>query len=190
MSDITSSEGEHTPKKKSSVARFFVEILVILAVVLGLSFLLRTFVFMAYEIPSGSMETTIMTNDMVFSEKVTYYTRSPERGDIVTFEDPETAGRTLIKRVIATAGETVTLENGKVCVDGTPLDSYTNGLPSYALKSNVTYPYTVPDGYVWVMGDNRTNSQDSRYFGAIPVSSITGKAVVIYWPLNRIGLLS
>ncbi len=178
------------PKKTRKIFNLFVEIVVILAIVFGLSFLLRTFVFGAYAIPSASMETTIMTGDMVFSEKVSYYVRAPQSGDIVTFTDPETPSRTLIKRVIATEGQTITLKDGKVLVDGVALDEeYTNGKPSYELASTITFPYTVPQGYVWVMGDNRTNSQDSRYFGAIPVSSITGRAAIIYWPLNHLGLL-
>ncbi len=178
------------PKKSRTIINFIVEIVVILAIVFGLSFLLRTFVFGSYAIPSASMETTIMTGDMIFSEKVSYYTRDPQAGDIVTFIDPETPSRTLIKRIIATEGQTITLKNGKVHVDGVALDEeYTHGKPSYELASTITFPYTVPAGYVWVMGDNRTNSQDSRYFGAVPISSITGRAAVIYWPLNRVGLL-
>ena len=192
MTDETpSTSGDHSTKKSGGFLRFIIELVVILAVVFGLSCLLRTFVFSGYEIPSGSMETTIMTGDMVFSEKVTYYTRSVEAGDIVTFIDPNDSSRTLIKRVVAVGGQTVELKNGYVYVDGEKKDeSYTNDLPSYPLTSSITYPYTVPQDYVWVMGDNRTNSQDSRYFGAIPVSNITGKAAVIYWPLNRIQFLS
>jgi signal peptidase I len=100
----------------------------------------------------------------------------------------------LIKRIIATGGQTVDLIDGKVYVDGVALNEpYTDGLPSYPLSNapgiTITYPYTVPEGEVWVMGDNRTNSQDSRYFGSVPVDSITGKAVFRYWPLTSIGTL-
>lgn len=155
---------------------------------------LRTFVFQAYEIPSGSMESTIDTGDLVFSEKVSYYLSGPKRGDIVTFADPEIPSRTLIKRVIAAEGQTVNLVDGEVYVDGVKLDEpYTQGKPSYPLHNSsgtdITYPYTVPSGEVWVMGDNRTNSQDSRFFGSVPVDSITGKAVFTYWPIDHISLL-
>ena len=166
------------------------------AVVALITLGLRTFVFVPYEIPSGSMEETIMTGDMVFSEKVTYYFRGPQRGDIVTFDDPEVAGRTLIKRVIAVGGQTVDLQGGKVVVDGVTLDEpYTNGKESWplsrtALDADVTFPYVVPSGEIWVMGDNRTASQDSRYFGSIPVSSVTGRGAMIYWPFNDVKLLS
>ena len=157
---------------------------------------LRVFVFVPYEIPSGSMEDTIMTGDMVFSEKISYYKRKPAYGDIVTFADPEVAGRTLIKRVIATGGQTVDFVDGQVCVDGVLLDEpYTKGKPSVpfdktAVDVNITYPYTVPDDCVWVMGDNRTASQDSRYFGAVPIRSITGRASLVYWPVSDVGFLS
>lgn len=187
--------GQHAQSRGSGAARSFLSFIVMIAIVVLGVVALRMFVFVPYEIPSGSMEDTIMTGDMVFSEKVTYYTRSAQQGDIVTFDDPEVAGRTLIKRVIALGGQTVDLVDGKVVVDGVTLNEpYTSGKESCPLSrtaSDVTiaYPYTVPEGYVWVMGDNRTSSQDSRYFGAIPVSSISGRAVLVYWPFNHFGLL-
>ena len=164
------------------------------AFVFGLSWALRTFVFQPYEIPSGSMENTIMTGDMVFSEKISYYLRDPEPGDIVTFQDPEIPGRVLIKRCIAVGGQTVDLVDGRVVVDGVALDEpYTRGLPSEPLKTalgvEVSYPYTVPEGHLWFMGDNRTNSNDSRYFGAVDEDTLTGRAALVYWPFNNFGLL-
>lgn len=187
--------GQHAEKSSSSGLRFFLSILLMVATVAIITVCLRVFVFVPYEIPSGSMEDTIMPGDMVFSEKISYYMRSPERGDIVTFADPEVAGRTLIKRVIATEGQTVDLVDGKVVVSGIQLDEpYTKGKESLPLSrtaadADISYPYTVPAGHVWVMGDNRTASQDSRYFGSVPVSSITGRAAMIYWPISSVGLL-
>jgi len=108
----------------------------------------------------------------------------------VTFDNPDGSGSTLIKRVIATGGQTVDLVGGVVYVDGEPLDEpYTLGKASdplpYSLSgSEISYPYTVPEGSVWVMGDNRTNSLDSRYFGTIRVDDITSKAVFIFWPFS------
>lgn len=163
-----------------------------LALMIVLFFGLRLFIFQPYGIPSGSMEETIMPGDMVFSEKVSYYFRDIEPGDVVTFDDPEKNNRTLIKRCIAIGGQTVDLKNGVVYVDGEPLDeaSYTQGKASNPLNSSqVSYPYVVPEGYIWVMGDNRTSSQDSRYFGAVPASSVSGRAFFTYWPLSSIGLL-
>lgn len=165
--------------------------ILMLVVVVGLTWGMRTFVFQPYKIPSGSMESTIMTGDLVFSEKVSYYLGEPEQGDIVTFADPEVAGRTLIKRVIATEGQTVDIndEDGMVYVDGVPLtESYTQG-ETYTLDGNFTYPYTVGEGELWLMGDNRENSQDSRHFGSVPASTVTGKAVFVYWPIEQVGTL-
>lgn len=180
-------------KPKGSALRSVLSIVLTIAAILAASYLIRTFVFQSYEIPSASMEETIMTGDLVIGEKVSYHFSSPEAGQIVTFDDPEIPSRILIKRIIATEGQTVDLRDGNVYIDGQrQFEPYTDGKPSYPLpnsKADITYPYTVPAGHVWVMGDNRTNSQDSRYFGAIPVSSIGSKAVLVYWPIDRFGLL-
>lgn len=186
--------GSQGGNQKGGFLRGVVQLLLTLAAIVIASFFLRAFVFQSYEIPSGSMEKTIMTGDFVFAEKVSYYVREPEQRDIVTFDDPEVASRTLIKRVIAVGGQTVDLKDGDVYVDGVKLNEpYTNGLPSYPLESStgdgITYPYTVPDGSIWVMGDNRTSSKDSRAFGSIPVSSVQGRAVFTYWPLSSAGVL-
>ena len=189
-------EGEHAETKEGSKGNFWLGLLGMLAVVVLITFALRTFVFVPYEIPSGSMEETIMTGDMVFSEKVSYYFRSPEPGDIVTFNDPEVEGRTLIKRVVAKGGDMVDLIDGAVYVNGNKIDEpYTNGKESYplahtAIDADVSFPYIVPSGELWVMGDNRTASQDSRYFGSIPANSVTGRAALIYWPISDIKALS
>ena len=181
---------------KSSALGTALTIIIMVAVVALITVGLRMFIFVPYEIPSGSMEDTIMPGDMVFSEKVSYYVRQPERGDIVTFADPEVAGRTLIKRVIATEGQTVDLIDGNVVVDGIVLqEDYTGGkesnpLPRTAPNKEISYPYVVPAGHIWVMGDNRVQSQDSRYFGAVPVSSVTGRAALVYWPIADMQLLS
>ncbi|MEG0505563.1 MAG: signal peptidase I, partial [Raoultibacter sp.] len=180
--------GQHADSHRPSILRSLLSLLVMIALVVGLSWFLREFVIQPYEIPSGSMETTIMTGDKVFSERVTYYFRDIEPGDIVTFNDTEIPGRVLIKRVIATGGQTVDLVDGKVVVDGVVLDEpYTNGLPSDPFASTLvelSYPYTVPQDEIWVMGDNRTNSKDSRYFGSVKTSSVTGKGCLIYWPFD------
>lgn len=188
--------GQHAQEHSPSFLRKVANVVGMVLFIVVLSWLLRTFVFQPYDIPSGSMEDTIETGDMVFSEKVSYYFRAPEKGDIVTFADPQVPGRVLIKRVIATGGQTVNLVDGAVVVDGVALDEpYTEGKPSYPLERTaanveVTFPYTVPEGSLWVMGDNRTNSQDSRFFGAVDASSVTGRGALVYWPLTRIGVLS
>ena len=158
-------------------------LIIVCAVAVALVF--RMFVAEVYIEPSGSMLETIQEGDRLVGEKVSYHFRDPEAGEVVTFDDPLQPGTTLIKRVIATGGQTVELKDGKVYVDGTPrAESYTLGKPSEPLQTpyDITYPYTVPDGCVWVMGDNRTNSKDSRYFGAVPVDSVSSRATFIFWP--------
>lgn len=186
--------GQHASSQIGGTVRNVFSWVVYIAVVVAMIWGLQTFIVCPYAIPSGSMEDTIDTGDYVWSEKVTYYMGDPKQGDIVTFADPEIAGRTLIKRIIATEGQTVELIDGVVYVDGAPLsEPYTGGKPSEPLRNaigvSIAYPYTVPEGCVWVMGDNRTDSADSRYFGPIDASTITGRAVAIYWPLDHIGVL-
>lgn len=178
-----------------SIGRQILELAIMIFLVIGCYFGLRFFVVGTYEIPSSSMEDTIQIGDRVFSEKISYYSRTPEAGEVVTFDDPVKRDQTLIKRVIATGGQTVDLIDGVVYVNGVALDEpYTQGKESWPLEKTapgveVDFPYTVPNGYLWVMGDNRTNSADSRYFGAIPVTSVSGHANIIYWPLDHIGTL-
>lgn len=185
--------GRHANRQETSFARSCFEFILMLIIVLGVAWLVRTYVVAPYEIPSASMEPTILVGDRVFSEKISYYEGDVQPGDIVTFDDPEMPSRTLIKRCIATSGQTVDLIDGAVYVDGEVLsEPYAQG-PSYPLTPvvgvTVEYPYTVPDGCIWVMGDNRGNSADSRYFGTIPESSISGRACFTYWPLDHIGVL-
>ncbi len=188
--------GEHAETSGSArrLLRSALSFVGMVVLVIAMSWVMRTFIFGAYEIPTGSMETTIMPGERVFAERISYVAGEPEQGDIVTFDDPEIQGRTLIKRVIATGGQTVDLVDGVVVVDGVPLDEpYVNGEPSYPLVPayglDITYPYTVPEGELWLMGDNRTSSSDSRYFGSVPVSNVSGKAVFTYWPIGSIGVL-
>ncbi|MEF9925503.1 MAG: signal peptidase I [Raoultibacter sp.] len=186
--------GQHADSKRPSLLRRILVFVIQVALILVCFWALREFVVTPYEIPSGSMETTIMTGDRVFSEKVSYYARPVKPGDIITFPSTEIAGQVLIKRCIAVGGQTVDLVDGSVVIDGVPLvEPYTNGLPSQPLTPApdvaLSYPYTVPAGELWVMGDNRTNSADSRYFGSIKESSVLGRGALVYWPFNHFGLL-
>ena len=139
--------GQHADRQSPGILRPFLSLLVMVAFVFGLSWVLRTYVFQAYEIPSGSMEETIMVGDMVFSEKVSYYFRDPEPGDIVTFQDPEIPGRVLIKRCIAVGGQTVDIndEDGLVYVDGVALrEPYTAACPRTRLPATSPTPTRCP----------------------------------------------
>jgi signal peptidase I len=181
--------------ERGAVLQGFLELVGMIVVVVICYFGIRMFVVGTFEIPSQSMTETILVGDRVFSEKISYYQHSPQQGDIVTFSDPRKPEQTLIKRCIATAGQTVELRDGDVYVDGVALDEpYTRGKPSMELTPapgvDLEYPYTVPEDCIWVMGDNRTRSRDSRWFGDVPVSSVTSRVVCTYWPPERIGPVS
>jgi len=185
------AEGAKATDKETSTLRWLIET----ALLVGLAFILaqgvKAFLFQPFVIPSGSMLPTIQLGDRVIAEKLTYrFTRDPQYKDIVVFKNPQGEPPILIKRVIATGGQTVDLKDGKVVVDGTPLDEpYTHGKPSLPLNPMIAYPFVVPEGDIWVMGDNRTNSGDSRELGPVAVSAVQGHAVWTYWPPNAFGPL-
>ena len=164
------------PSQHSALRGAF-EWIVIVAIALIATFVIRAFVVEPFVVPTGSMESTIEIGDQILAQKVSLELGQPVK-----------------QRVIATAGQTVDLQDGKVVVDGQALDEdYTTGmswpLSVQAPAAQVSYPYTVPDDCVWVMGDNRENSADSRYFGPVDRSDLIAVALVRYWPLNRIGAI-
>lgn len=175
-------------QERPSFIRWVAELVVMVALAFLLATGIRTFIVQPYVIPSGSMIPTIELWDRVVALKFSYRFAEPVTGDIVVLDDPTGQVDTLIKRVIATGGQTVDLVDGAVVVDGVTLvEPYTHGKPSN--PQVVSMPYVVPEDAVWVMGDNRTDSQDSRYFGPVPVSQVRGKAVFRFWPVDRIGPL-
>ncbi|WP_321971419.1 signal peptidase I [Paratractidigestivibacter sp.] len=182
-------------KEGRGVLGFIVELIVTVAIAIGVAFALRTFVFGVYVVPTGSMLDTIQKGDMLIGEKVTLHWQSPQVGDVVTFDSPTEPGTTLIKRVVAVGGQTIDLRDGKLYVDGVEQNEpYTEGketasLSDYSGSAGITYPYTVPEGYIFCMGDNRTNSLDSRYFGPVSVDAVSSKGLFIYWPLSDARLL-
>ncbi|MCL2883223.1 MAG: signal peptidase I [Coriobacteriia bacterium] len=169
------------------------EIVITVAIVLIVSAALKLFVIDIYSVPTGSMIPTIELNDRIFTEKITPHFHNTKPQEIVTFQDPMDATRILVKRVIAIGGQTVDLRNGVVYIDNVAQDEpYTHGKPSYPLDNlagnvGIVYPYTVPDGMIWVMGDNRTDSSDSRYFGPISENDVMAHALGVVWPLNHFG---
>lgn len=177
------SESDH-----QSFGRWLLELVVMVAVAFALATIIRTYVVQPYVIPSGSMIPTIEIQERVLANKFIYRFGKPRPGDIVVLDDPTGNVTTLIKRVIAVEGQTLDIEDGFVVVDGVRLDEpYTYGKRTE--PGPVPLPITIPEGYVWVMGDNRPNSTDSRVFGPVPMSSIHGKAVLRFWPLDRVDTL-
>lgn len=134
---------------------------------------------------------TLRQNDRVLVNKLSYELHDVNRGDLVVFERPpgetDTEIKDLIKRVIALPGEVVSsCGDGRVCIDGAPLEEpyLVDGVTSNDIERQ-----TIPEGYVFVMGDNRENSRDSRVFGPIDEDLIVGRAFVRIWPLSNLGLL-
>ncbi len=181
--------------------RWWVELLVVVVGAVLIAVLLRTFVVATYSIPSGSMEPTLQIGDRIVVDKLSYHLHGVGTGDIVVFSTPpneDCAGppvSDLVKRVIGLPGQTVSLSEGRVYVNGAllpqpwlPLAVRTETYPGPSLAPySLHHPYRVPSGDVYVMGDNRPESCDSRYWGPIRESSIVGKVDVRIWPLSRIG---
>jgi signal peptidase I len=189
--DPIATPGE-TPATTAATHPSFLRWLAELVLMIGLAFILaavvRTFVVQPFMIPTTSMVPTIEIGERVLANKFIYRFEAPKAGDVVVFDDPTGTVQTLIKRVVAVGGQTENVVDGKVVVDGVPLDEpYTYGKPCE--PGAVAMPYDVPEGSVWVMGDNRTNSADSRWFEAVPLDRVRGKAFVRYWPLSRIDTL-
>ena len=187
-------------KPKPSGVRNAVEWVVIAGGALLVAFLIKTFLLQAFYIPSLSMAPTLKINDRVLVNKLSYDLHDVHRGDVVVFESPPNEGQTkdLIKRVIALPGETVEASDGQVLINGSPLeepyldpDVVTNGPMCQTSWPGCAVPekFTVPSGHYWVMGDNRSNSRDSRFFGAIPDSLIIGRAFVRVWPVTALTLV-
>lgn len=172
-----------------SFGRTVVEWIAVAVVAILIATVLRTYVVQTFWIPTGSMIPTLQENDRVVVNKLSYRLGGVDRGDIIVFTTPPGVPedyKDLVKRVIALPGETVEGLNGKVLVDGKVLDeSY---LPE-GMSTSQFGPRKIPAGTYWVMGDNRSNSTDSRVFGPVPKDSIVGHAVVRIWPLRRFGLL-
>ncbi len=205
-------EEESPPQRPEKSRPFWVELPGLLLTALVVAVLIKTFLVQPFYIPSISMLPTIEVNDRVIVNKLAYRWGEPAPNDIVVFLNPsldaddldesipeavirsvlEAVGiRTrgaddLIKRVVATAGEEVSVSDGQLHINGVPITEphvvQGNEMPNFG-------PLIVPDDHVFVMGDNRNSSLDSRRFGAVPVSEIIGEAVLRIWPIDRFGTL-
>lgn len=210
----TGDEKRHLP--------FWQELALLLGLALVLALGIKALVMQAFYIPSGSMNDTLVFNDRILVQKVSYWgDRAPERGDVVVFSDPGgwlgsdeapapsnalarglewfglfPTGGHLVKRVIAVGGDTVECcdRKGRVRVNGVPLQER-GYLAEGEKPSLVTFEQEVPEGYLWVMGDNRSQSADSRAHlgdpggGFVPVEDVVGKVFAVVWPLGHAKLL-
>ena len=194
----TSDENEFFPSVVKRTRKSVVEWTVVLVGAIGLALIIKAFLFQAYYIPSPSMAPTLLEGDRILVNKLSYNLHSVNRGDLVVFSSQEKSGGEddLIKRVIALPGEFVTVQDGKMQIDGgLLLEPY---LPLQTSVNPFTEPVNcvnrpdeisgcrVPSDHVFVMGDNRSNSRDSRFFGPVPIEDIEGRAFIRIWPLGDI----
>ena len=223
---------ERTHHEQGFVARLGAavkEVVIVLAMALVLSFVVKTFLIQAFFIPSESMEDTLLVGDRVVVSKLSPRFVDIDRGDVVVFDDPgdwlqpapqvnrgaalnglrdalmfvgllpDTSEGHLIKRVIGLPGDTIQCcdPEGRLLVNGQPVDESVYLKPG-ATSDQRDFNVTVPEGRLWVMGDNRADSSDSRYHdpggtgekGSVPIDLVVGKAVVTVWPLDRLSRLS
>jgi signal peptidase I len=194
---MSSTEPTLEPKsksaKKADLWRNLKENSTTVFIALALALVIRLFIAEPRYIPSESMFPTLATGDRLVIEKVGYKFHPPDKGDIIVFQPPEMLrlignfekSQAFIKRAIAQSGETVAVKNGVVYVNEQPLtENYIAAPPEYEL-----IPVTVPEGQLFVMGDNRNNSNDSHVWGFLPAENVIGRAVFRFWPLGRIGVV-
>ncbi len=192
MVDEPKEATETVPKSnpKPSIWQSQRENIQLAIVALGLAFLIRTFIAEPRYIPSDSMLPSLRVNDRLIVEKVSYDFRAPQQGEIVVFSPPAqlqrlgyNKGQAFIKRTIGLPGQTLAIHDGRVYVDGEPLqEDYIAEPPAYEWG-----PQTVPEEKIFVMGDNRNNSNDSHIWGFLPQKDIIGRAWMRFWPFARIG---
>ena len=208
------------PRKRRSVP-LWVETVLLVVLALVVSAVVKTFLVQMFFVPSGSMRPLLTNDDRILVQKVSYWGDGHvERGDVVVFADPGErwlgptlaeptgvqrvlarvglypTGGHLVKRVIGVGGDRVTCcdRKGRVRVNGVPLDEG-DYVPTGAKPSERTFDVKVPDGRIWVMGDNRPDSEDSRYHqdlpggGTVPESAVVGKVWAVVWPFNRFDVL-
>jgi len=172
-------------------------------VAVALAIVAQSFLIKPYLIPSTSMANTLVPGQRVLVDRTVYHYRSVHRGDIIVFRRPEPPNDVLIKRVVGLPGDLLSVRDGHLFVNGVqqlepfvdkvdgvteptdPADPYASTQPD--APWSLEHPYRVPAGHYFVMGDNRTDSSDSRYWGTVPRANIIGRAFFTYWPLGRFG---
>jgi signal peptidase I len=199
--DTPVTDAAEPPKRSHSASKTTIEWILLIGAALLIAVLIKAFLFQAFYIPSDSMVPTLKTNDRVIVNKLSYHMHSVHRGDIVVFTTPKGPDgkpidptiKDLVKRVIGLPGDVISAKSGHILINGKAIrESYLRtgmqtSCESFAAQCFPLGP--IPAHHYFVMGDNRDNSRDSRYFGTIPQSEIVGRVFVRVWPLNRLGLL-
>jgi len=176
-------EASQPKSKRSGFLSFLVDILetLVLSVVLFVSI---NIISARIRVDGASMEPTLFSGEYVVVNRLSYRLGSPHRGDIIVFHFPRDPKEEYIKRVIGLPGDEVEVRNGTVFINGQPLDE--NYLK---VKTNYIGSWVIPEGQLFVLGDNRNNSSDSHDWGTVPLDYVVGKAVMVYWPPPAWGLI-
>jgi signal peptidase I len=176
------AKAAHSQEKKRRTLATVLEIVVIVAAAFAIAMLVQAFLVKPFTIHQVSMEPTLNEGDRILINRLTYHFRAPKTGDVIVFHSPVTQGEDLVKRVIAVGGDTLAISQGKVYVNGVALSE------PYLLEQGFAGDYPeikIPEGQLFVMGDNRNNSGDSRFFGPIDRKAVIGCAFVVYWPIKH-----
>lgn len=165
----------------------------LIAAILALG--IRTFLLGPYKIPTGSMRPNLMEGDRIFVDKISYRFREPARGEIIVFKYPLDRRKDFVKRLVAYGGETVKIQAGQLYVDGKRLeDPFSIAQRFYYNRDDWDFgkrgqEIQIPEGHLFVLGDNSAHSSDSRNWGFVPRKDVIGRAVLIWWPPQRIRLI-
>jgi len=196
------SQKESKPEK--SQRRIFQEYSEAFVVAVILAILIRALLFQAFKIPSSSMEPTLLVGDHILVNKFIYGIRipftskrwpkfvEPRRGDVIVFVYPEDRTKDFIKRVIAVGGDTIEIRDKKVILNGKEVNNhnahfYSNVIyPGDVIPRDNMKPVKVPEGHLFVMGDNRDYSHDSRFWGFVPIEDVKGEAFIIYYSAQNL----
>jgi len=214
----TSTTGDGANKRSGGFFRGFREILIIIVIAIIISFVIRTFFFRAFLIPSGSMEQTLQVNDRIFVNLLVDSEEQLDRGDVIVFEDqhgwlplaetepgafvqalefiglyPSSSEQHLVKRIIGMSGDHITVDEDSRNLVVNGVEIHEPYLQPDVAGSDIDFEVTVPEGELWMMGDNRSDSGDSRSHtngpndGFVEIDQVVGRAEVIAWPIDRWG---
>ncbi len=172
------------------IIEFVMDILETVVFIGSIFIVVYLFILQPNKVQGASMEPNFQNNDFILTSKITYRFRGPERGDVIVFKAPSNPDIDYIKRIIGLPGDTVTIQNGQVYVNGSLIDeSFTSAATNVwdGGFSKEDVPFKVPDDELFVMGDNRPRSSDSREFGPIPIASVIGQVFYRYFPASDAG---
>lgn len=179
----SAKDGKNKKDENASPMHTILEYVISIGIALVAALLINNFILLNAKVPSGSMENTIMTDDRLFGFRLSYMFSDPERGDIVIFKYPDDESVNYIKRVIGLPGETVTITDGKIYINHSDTPLKEDYLKEEWLVKNDGMEFQVPEGYYFMLGDNRNSSKDSRYWTNTYVArdKILAKAIFRYW---------